>query len=62
MFYCDECRETLGLPESYFRSRGPCEVCGHVRECNEVPSSQMPRPRGKINHDKDIQNYGDRNG
>lgn len=42
MFFCDTCRVKKGWPESLFKSRGPCEVCGHIEICNEVRSSNLP--------------------
>lgn len=42
MFYCDDCRETQGWPEGFFKSHGPCEVCGRKEICNEVPSPLLP--------------------
>lgn len=45
MFFCEECREKNGWPDSMLRSRGRCEVCGEEAHCNDVPSSQLPRPQ-----------------
>lgn len=42
MFFCDECRVKNNWPESWFKSTGPCEVCGRTRVCNEIHSSQLP--------------------
>lgn len=42
MFYCDECAKEKGWPESMFRSRGPCEVCGEVRVCSQRKSIDLP--------------------
>ncbi len=45
MFYCESCREAKGWPESFGRSRGPCEVCGKVRDCHDVATKSLPEPR-----------------
>lgn len=42
MFYCDECRRKANWPESIFKSRGPCEVCGNMAICNDVPTKYLP--------------------
>ncbi|MFA6096529.1 MAG: hypothetical protein WC788_02775 [Candidatus Paceibacterota bacterium] len=42
MFYCEKCREENKWPKSLFKSYGPCEMCGKVRECNDVPSRCLP--------------------
>lgn len=42
MFYCDDCAKKCEWPESFGRSTGPCEICGQVRVCNDLPSSQLP--------------------
>lgn len=47
MFYCDKCRTNYSWPESLTRSLGPCESCGRVASCNDVPSSVLPNPRSK---------------
>lgn len=38
MFYCEECRAKNDWPESFFKSRGPCEMCHKTATCNDVPS------------------------
>lgn len=45
MFYCDACREKREWPESFLKSRGPCEICRKVADCNDVPSSLLPLPK-----------------
>ncbi len=35
MFFCKECGEENGWPESVVRSRGPCEICGRTAVCYE---------------------------
>lgn len=47
MFYCDECASKNKWPGYYGmpQSRGPCEVCGKVRPCYDVPSSALPATR-----------------
>lgn len=42
MFYCDPCAKKNDWPETLFRSRGPCEVCGKVASCNDLPSKSLP--------------------
>ena len=44
MFYCDECREKKGWPESLAMSIGPCEVCGQMRSCWDVKRDKLPLP------------------
>ena len=44
MFYCEKCRAANGWPDSYGISKGPCEMCGRVVYCYDVPSSQLPKP------------------
>lgn len=39
MFYCDSCAKKRNWPESWFRSKGPCEVCGKTAVCYEVSSA-----------------------
>ena len=43
MFYCKECAEKNGYPESIAKSHGKCELCGNIRVCNDVPSSKLPK-------------------
>lgn len=47
MFFCEPCRIKMEWPESFFRSSGPCEVCGKFAVCYEVKSSLLPIPKGK---------------
>jgi hypothetical protein len=42
MYYCDPCRTKNKWPEGFMKSVGPCEVCGKVRMCNDVRSSDLP--------------------
>jgi hypothetical protein len=44
MFYCEGCRVKRDWPESMTTSRGPCEVCGKLRDCHDVPSKFLPLP------------------
>lgn len=41
MFYCMLCAEDSDYPETLFKSRGPCELCGMVALCNDLPSSRL---------------------
>jgi hypothetical protein len=43
MFYCDDCAEKNGYPQSIIRSVGPCECCGKVAVCSDMPSSNLPK-------------------
>lgn len=42
MFYCEQCRIANEWPTGIFKSRGPCEICGNVRDCYDRPSSSLP--------------------
>jgi hypothetical protein len=44
MFYCQRCATRHKWPESFSQSYGPCEMCGKVAVCNDVPSSWLPDP------------------
>lgn len=41
MFICNTCLSSFTNPESGFKSRGPCKVCGQVGLCNEIPSKYL---------------------
>ncbi len=43
MFYCDPCRKENKWPGIMTGSVGPCEVCGKVRPCYDVPTSVLPK-------------------
>lgn len=48
MFFCDPCKVKYDWPTAWhglYASHGPCEVCGVVGPCYDVPSSQLPMPR-----------------
>lgn len=45
MFFCDACAKERGWPQSMFKSKGPCEMCGKVAVCNDVKSSALPLPK-----------------
>lgn len=45
MFYCDDCADEHGYPQSLNKSYGNCECCGLQRRCNERPSSMLPEPK-----------------
>lgn len=45
MFYCTQCAKEAGWPEKVFKSLGPCEICGHTRPCNDVPSRLLPESK-----------------
>jgi len=45
MFYCNECAEKNGYPESIRKSVGNCELCGKHANCNDIPSSELPLPK-----------------
>lgn len=45
MFYCDPCALPRKWPtDTFVRSHGPCEICGNVSNCNDVPSKYLPIP------------------
>lgn len=44
MFYCNSCANKNDWPETGFKSRGRCEVCGRTADCNDMPSSRLPMP------------------
>jgi hypothetical protein len=48
MFYCDDCANEYGYPESIMKSEGKCEICGKQKICNDVPSSCLPRPQALV--------------
>ena len=50
MFYCDPCAKKNEWQEGFMKSRGPCEICGRVALCNDVPSSALPDPKTKKPH------------
>lgn len=45
MFYCDDCANEHGYPQTLGKSYGNCECCGLQRRCNERPSSMLPEPK-----------------
>jgi len=66
MFYCNECAKKKNWPVTMFKSAGTCEICGDTKECSEMPSSKLPRPRAKtaeevrnifLTHIKDLVRY-----
>jgi len=44
MFFCEKCQQRNNWPGFVPYSYGPCEVCGTVTHCFDVPSSALPRP------------------
>lgn len=42
MFFCEPCRVANQWPGIVQFSRGPCEVCGVVSACYDVPSKHLP--------------------
>jgi len=44
MFYCNDCAKENGYPQSIIRSIGPCECCGKIADCSDMPSSNLPKP------------------
>lgn len=48
MFYCNECAENNGFPETIIKSEGRCELCGKHRICNDCPSSKLPKIKNAI--------------
>ena len=45
MFFCDRCAKRRDWPTSFMKSEGPCEVCGKIRICNDIPSRHLPLPK-----------------
>jgi hypothetical protein len=43
MFYCNDCGVIKEWPIVKVKSYGPCEQCGNLTECNDVPSIYLPR-------------------
>ena len=41
MFFCDSCAEKNQWPKGMARSSGPCEACGHITLCYDVPSNLL---------------------
>lgn len=48
MFYCDPCAEQRKWPSGLAVSRDPCETCGQVTACNDVPSRLLPVPLWRV--------------
>lgn len=48
MFFCDSCGNKNKWPASMSKSLGPCEVCGKVKRCSDVPSKYLPLPPKKV--------------
>jgi len=44
MFYCNDCAEKNGYPETLCKSEGKCEICGKHAMCNDTPSGLLPMP------------------
>lgn len=44
MFFCEPCRVEREWPEGFIQSRGPCELCGVVSVCYDIPSRALPPP------------------
>lgn len=44
MFYCDHCAAKNNWPVSLFKTKGNCESCGDNTICNDVATSQLPKP------------------
>jgi hypothetical protein len=47
MVYCNECAEWFGFPETMNQRRATCGFCGWEKTCNEVPESELPKPKTK---------------
>jgi len=41
MFYCNDCAEKNGYPETLSKSFGKCEICGNNASCNDCPTSKL---------------------
>lgn len=54
MFYCNKCADKKGWPKNTISgSYGPCECCGRVSECDDVPSYALPIPKKQMMTKKD---------
>lgn len=42
MFYCKSCATENKWPDTIFKSRGQCEVCGTLAVCSERASKDLP--------------------
>lgn len=56
MFYCNKCADYFNYPISFFKSYGKCELCGKVNNCNDVPSSELPKSNTDNIEDKEVSN------
>ena len=45
MFYCNNCAKKKNYPISGFKSHGTCEICKEIRQCNDVPSENLPKDK-----------------
>lgn len=45
MFYCSDCANEYGYPETGYKSIVNCECCGSYKPCNEMQSSKLPKPK-----------------
>lgn len=52
MFYCMACAEKNDYPETLFKSRGPCELCGSVAPCNDLPTRRLNEYDRRANEEK----------
>lgn len=44
MFYCDKCQVKHDLPDlGGLKSYGPCELCGNMTGCHDVPCSLIEK-------------------
>lgn len=59
MFYCEPCRVKNGYPEGIGFSRGPCELCGKLANCYDVPSSYLARFPSPKEQPLDLQSISD---
>ena len=57
MFYCNKCAKAKGWPiDIPPKLYGPCEVCGKVTSCNDVPSKNLSIPNDRKIRKKEISN------
>lgn len=54
MFFCDPCRVAKGWPGIIPLSTGPCEVCGKVSACYDVPAKHLPDPTEMVVDTKEV--------
>jgi hypothetical protein len=47
MFFCEACNKRNEWPGIIPMSTGPCEICGTVAACYDIPSSALPPAKSR---------------